>query len=86
MKESERRLDEVEARLDRAARAALERGAQTIAAASGKLESLSPLKVLARGFSLTTRGGAVVRDASALAPGDEIETRLASGQVRSRVI
>ena len=86
VKESERRLDEVEARLDRAARAALERGAQTIAAASGKLESLSPLKVLARGFSLTTRGGAVVRDASALAPGDEIETRLASGQVRSRVI
>ena len=39
----------------------------------------------ARGFSLTTRAGVVVRDATSLGPGDEIETRLASGQVRSRV-
>jgi len=88
VKESSLRLDEVEVRLDHALRAVLERRAQAIAAAAGKLDSLSPLKVLARGFSLTTRAGTteVVRDASALAPGDEIETRLASGKVRSRVL
>lgn len=88
VKEVRRRLDEVELRLGRAARATLERRAQAIAGVAGKLDSLSPLKVLARGFSLTTRAGTteVVRDAATLAAGDELETRLANGRVRSRVV
>jgi exodeoxyribonuclease VII large subunit len=82
------RLDEVELRLDRSAKAAFERGAQALALAAGRLDSLSPLRVLARGYSLTVRAGTgeVVRDAAVLAAGDEIETRLASGKVRSRVL
>src|SRR5581483_4757376 len=80
------RLDEIERGLERAVRAALTKSEQALAGAAGKLDTLSPLKVLARGFSLTTKDGAIVRDAATLAPGDEITTRLASGRVRSRVL
>lgn len=81
------RLEALEQRLHAAARSGLERRHSAVASAAAGLERLSPLKVLARGFSLTTRAGTteVVRDAAALAPGDEVETRLARGRVRSRV-
>lgn len=52
-----------------------------------KLDVLSPLSVLKRGFSITeTATGEIVRDAGQLAAGDEIRTRLESGEVRSRVL
>ncbi len=47
---------------------------------------LSPERTLKRGFSITRAGsGAIVRDASSLAPGDPIRTTLAHGTVTSRV-
>ena len=51
------------------------------------LESLSPLAILARGYSLTRRraDGVSVRSADMLAPGDEIVTRFARGEVMSGV-
>ncbi len=50
------------------------------------LESVNPLAILQRGYSVTKddQGGIVTR-ASQLRPGDVIHTRLADGQVRSRV-
>tara|TARA_R110002072_G_scaffold158694_2_gene309691 strand:+ start:329 stop:517 length:189 start_codon:yes stop_codon:yes gene_type:complete len=53
---------------------------------AGRLEGLSPLAVLARGYSLTRKEGAVVREADSLAVGDEIETHLAQGSIKSRVL
>jgi exodeoxyribonuclease VII large subunit len=80
------RLDEAEARLLRAARAALARAGEALGAGALRLESLSPLRVLARGYSLTTDGaGAVVRDAAALAPGQVVRTRLERGAFQARV-
>jgi exodeoxyribonuclease VII large subunit len=54
---------------------------------AAQLDSLSPLAVLGRGYSITERlpSGEVVRDASALAPGERIRTRLASGGAISRI-
>ena len=51
------------------------------------LESLSPLKVLSRGYSVTLAddGKRVVRSASEIVAGDAIETRLPDGRVISRV-
>jgi exodeoxyribonuclease VII large subunit len=54
--------------------------------ASAQLAAYSPYGVLDRGYSLTTtRDGAVVKDASALKPGDALLTRLAKGAVTSVV-
>jgi exodeoxyribonuclease VII large subunit len=49
---------------------------------------VSPLATLDRGFALVTRvtDGALLRDADAVGAGDLIDTRLAKGTLRARVI
>ena len=51
-----------------------------------KAKSLDPALLLKRGYSITLKDGKALRDAAALRPGDEIETRLANGTVRSTVL
>jgi exodeoxyribonuclease VII large subunit len=82
-----RRLDELDLRSARAVRAQLRSARRGIDAATARLESLSPLGVLSRGYSLTQRlpDGAIIRDASELSIGDELRTRFASGESISRV-
>jgi exodeoxyribonuclease VII large subunit len=55
--------------------------------AAGRLESLNPLAVLGRGYSLTQRtaDGRIIRAASELTPGEQIATRFAQGRSISRV-
>lgn len=79
------RTSEMSARLGPAARFSLERCGQRLSALEQRMGDLDPRNVLARGFSITLRGGRSVRDASSLAVGDVIETRLYRGQVMSRV-
>ena len=83
----EGRVARARGRLFAGGRDALERADRALALASRALESTSPLKVLSRGYSLTRRVGsaAPLVDAADLAPGDELETRLGRGSVRSRV-
>jgi exodeoxyribonuclease VII large subunit len=50
-----------------------------------RLQTVDPQVLLKRGYSITYRQGKVVRDASQLASGEEIETRLAKGSVHSIV-
>jgi exodeoxyribonuclease VII large subunit len=52
---------------------------------AGRLEAMSPLRVLDRGFAVASRGDHVLRDAAELATGDEVSIRLARGQFRARV-
>jgi exodeoxyribonuclease VII large subunit len=82
-----RRLDEFDARTHRAARALVRSARQKTDTAAGRLESLSPLAVLGRGYSLTQRvaDGRVVHDAAELTPGEQITTRFSRGQATSRV-
>jgi exodeoxyribonuclease VII large subunit len=81
------KLDDWEDRLRRAVQVDVERRRQTLAALAGKLESLSPLGVLGRGYSLTWKEGgtALLRDASEVQVGERIVTRLAAGELVSRV-
>lgn len=53
----------------------------------GRLEALSPLAILKRGYSITLQlpNGRVVRDVQGLRPGDAIETRLYNGRLISEV-
>ena len=50
-----------------------------------KVQQLDPERMLHYGYSITMKGGRVVRDASALADGDELLTKLAKGNVTSIV-
>ena len=77
-----RRLDELDAAADRAMRNRLQVTRARLDAAAARLEALSPLAVLARGYSLTQRlsDGRAIRDAAELSPGERIATRFAKGQ------
>jgi exodeoxyribonuclease VII large subunit len=86
VREQERRLDEWAERLGRAARQRLESARQRLAAVAGQLETLSPLNVLARGYSLTqTEAGEVVRRPGQVRPGERLRTRVSGGELVSRV-
>ncbi|MGA2618960.1 MAG: exodeoxyribonuclease VII large subunit [Thermoguttaceae bacterium] len=82
-----RRLDEWDARSARAVRRRLRLARRQVDQAVARLESLSPLAVLGRGYSVTRRAadGQIVRDAGQLAPAEQIVTRFAHGQATSRV-
>ncbi|QDU84731.1 Exodeoxyribonuclease 7 large subunit [Planctomycetes bacterium Pla163] len=56
-----------------------------VAVGAATLEALSPLVVLARGYSVTLKDGRAVHHANELEPEDHIVTRLAQGRVHSRV-
>ena len=51
-----------------------------------KTKSLDPALLLKRGYSITLHNGKAVRSPQQLQSGDEIETRLANGTLRSTVI
>ena len=72
--------------LGRAAEVLLEKQRHRLELWLQRLEDVSPQRQLERGYSLTLKDGRVVRDAAALKPGDCIETRLARGKVKSRIV
>ncbi|MCA9261460.1 MAG: exodeoxyribonuclease VII large subunit [Planctomycetales bacterium] len=80
------RLDELSTRLRRAGTTQLERRRDRLAATAGKLESLSPLAVLGRGYSVTSDdAGQLIASAAQVAAGHRIQTQLASGRLWSVV-
>jgi exodeoxyribonuclease VII large subunit len=85
--ERSRLLDDLGARLHRAMKNHLQGVRQRAATRAAQLESLSPLAVLGRGYSLTQRvaDGGVVRSAAGLTAGQQISTRFAAGRAVSRV-
>ncbi|MFN5757281.1 MAG: exodeoxyribonuclease VII large subunit [Planctomycetia bacterium] len=74
-------------RLRRLTLATVDRARERLAAAAARLDANSPLKVLARGYSVTQRadGQAVLTSAADATPGMEIVTHLAYGRLWSRV-
>lgn len=68
-----------------AARAARARAA--LAQAAGRLDSLSPLAVLGRGYAIVwqAQAGVILRRAADAAPGDRLRVRLAEGELVAEV-
>ncbi|HXU74638.1 MAG TPA: exodeoxyribonuclease VII large subunit [Polyangia bacterium] len=75
-------LDGHDKRLALVMRKALDERRRGFGIAVGKLEAMSPLAVLERGYSLTrTPDGAVITDAAQVAPGDQVRVRLLHGEL-----
>ena len=87
LRQEERQLDEGNERLQRAMQRRLEQLRERLKGQTGKLESLSPLNVLARGYSLTRKEDETVllHDAAQVRGGERIVTRLQHGEIISRV-
>jgi exodeoxyribonuclease VII large subunit len=80
-----RTLASLEARLQRGAATRIAGAQTTFAELRSKLDALSPLAVLDRGYSLVSREGRLVRSAADVASGDELELRFHRGRARARV-
>lgn len=81
------RLDDLEARLQRGVKQAVESSKQQLQGLASALNALSPLAVLDRGYSLTKRvsDGELVRDAGSVSVGDQISTLFGRGSIVSEV-
>jgi exodeoxyribonuclease VII large subunit len=82
-----REVDLLATQLGRAIGLRMSGAKQVLAAVAAQLESLSPLGVLGRGYSLTTRiaDGRLIDDAAQLSIGEQIRTRFAHGEAISEV-
>lgn len=87
VQETAQRVDDLLGRIGAGMRNQVRSTGARLAALSGALEHLNPLGILARGYSVTRSlpEGRIVKDAKDLRPGDRISTRLARGEVLSRV-
>ena len=66
---------------------ALNRERQRFGALASKLDALSPLKVLGRGYAIPRReDGSVVRSTGDVAPGDRVKLRVADGEINCQVV
>ena len=52
----------------------------------GKLEALSPLSVMARGYSVAQKNGKTVAEISAVSIGDAITVRVSDGRIDATVV
>ncbi len=52
----------------------------------GKLETLSPLKILSRGYSLTYKDSKIIKNANELSADDTISIKFASGESKCKVL
>lgn len=86
IRDRERQVDELSEKIDALIRRRVESGESRLRLAASRLEALSPLAVLRRGYSITRDSdGRVVRSIEQVRPGQELETVLYNGTVRSRV-
>jgi len=81
------RLDWQEERLHAASEHLLERSRMRLSQEVARLEALSPLRVLSRGFAaVETESGKILSSAKGLREGQEIRIRFGDGRVRSRIL
>lgn len=87
LREHQQRLDELTTDLLRRFHDRLRRWRDRLARESGRLEALSPLAVLQRGYSITHRlpEESIVKDATALGVGDRVRISFAQGKAVCRV-
>jgi exodeoxyribonuclease VII large subunit len=80
------RSAELRIRLRHALQRCLQASKHRLDLAQQRLDSVSPLATLARGFAIVTRAdGSVITDASAVALGDEVLARVQHGTLRARI-
>jgi len=82
------RLTAAEGRLSGAARLTQHRADARFRTLAGRLETLSPLAVLGRGYAVCWNGSktAIVRSAASVAPGDAVQVTLAHGELGCQVV
>lgn len=79
------RVDELSMRLPEALKRRLETARMRLGAAAGRLDAISPLNVLARGYAIATSKGKVLTSAGQVKKGDPVTVRLSEGEIHCEV-
>ena len=85
LEHNSRELTRLRGRLEVAPRLLLERRRSGLDHTGARLQALSPLATLGRGYAIVRAGAVALRDASTVSPGDRLEIELASGGLGARV-
>lgn len=84
---AEQHIAQLKVRLNFSLNQAVSTRQHQLAALCGKLDGLSPLKVLSRGYSIAENAqGEAITSVKQLAKGEIIRTKLVDGEVKSRVV
>ncbi len=82
-----RNVDELEMRMEHACHQQMQQRENAIAVLAGRLQAISPLNVLSRGYSVTESiEGEILRNAGEARLGSRIITRLATGKIESQIV
>jgi exodeoxyribonuclease VII large subunit len=86
VRDQRRGIDLLATRLLSSARSSHQVRRRALAAMAGRLDAMSPLKVLERGYSvvINSRDGRAVLDAATVQIGDQLDIRLAKGRLTAR--
>ncbi len=79
------RVDELSMRLPEALRRRLQTSGLRLGAAAGRLNAISPLAVLSRGYAIATSKGKVLTSDKQVRKGDPVTVRLSEGQINCEV-
>ena len=85
LQQHELHLEMLRQRLAHAGQSCLQENAQRFRQAAAKLDALSPLKVLGRGYAMATREEQLVRSVTQLEVGDTVTVSLSDGTAQCRV-
>ncbi len=87
LSQASHQLMQIQTRLEQAMQHKLQHAQNSLALQASRLESVSPLNVLARGYSITkTQQGKVVKSVDHIKTGDVLITELADGAIKSTVL
>lgn len=85
LQQQELQLEMLRQRLEHAGTGMVQKNTLRFQRTAAKLDALSPLKVLGRGYAMVTREDAVVRSVTQLQPGDSVAVALSDGTVQCTV-
>ncbi len=80
------RCDKASMTMDAAVRRSLAEKSKEFSSLCAKLDAMSPLKILARGYSIATKDGCVVSDTESVEKGDKIDVLVKNGKLECEVL
>ncbi len=79
------RCDRASIAMDNAVKHGIEFKSKEFSSLCAKLDAMSPLKILARGYSVASKEGRIIYDISTVKKGDVIDVRVANGDIECEV-
>jgi exodeoxyribonuclease VII large subunit len=72
--------------MDSAVKQGVAEKSKEFSALCAKLDAMSPLRILARGYGVVSKNGTILTDSACVAPGDKINVTLSRGGLECEVV